>query len=110
MNYYLLQIAYTSQAWAAMVKNPHSREAAVRAAVEKLGGKIDRFWMAFGDYDIVGVIQMPDNLNAAAFSIAVGAGGACKAVKTTPLLTVEEGIAAMHQAAACGYKPAGAGA
>ena len=38
-------------------------------------------------------------------SVAVSAGGACKTVKTTPLLTIEEGMDAMKKAATCGYKP-----
>jgi hypothetical protein len=33
-------------------------------------------------------------------------GGACKSVKTTPLLTIAEGIEAMKKAAECGYRPA----
>ena len=44
----------------------------------------------FGDYDLIGVVDMPDSISAAAFSMAVAAGGACKSVKTTPLLTAGE--------------------
>ena len=61
----------------------------------------------FGDYDLIGVVDMPDSISAAAFSMAVAAGGACKSVKTTPLLTTGEGIEAMKKAAACGYRPVG---
>ena len=71
---------------------------------------MDRFWMSFGDYDIIGIVEMPDNVSAAAFSMAISAGGACKAVKTTPLISTEEGIEAMKKAANCGYKPATAAA
>ena len=48
---------------------------------------------------------MPDVITAAAFAMAVSAGGACKAVKTTALLTMHEGMDAMEKAAACGYEP-----
>lgn len=48
---------------------------------------------------------MPDNTGAAAFALAIAAGGACKAVKTTPLLAVTEGMAAMKKAGTSGYKP-----
>jgi uncharacterized protein with GYD domain len=102
---YLYQISYSSEAWAALVKLPQDRIAAVRKVVEKLGGKVETFWFAFGDYDLVGVIDMPDNVSAAAFSVAVAAGGACKDVKTTPLLSIEEGLAAMKKAGTSGYKP-----
>jgi uncharacterized protein with GYD domain len=106
MAYYLVEVAYTPEAWAAMVKNPQDRAAAVEPAVKKLGGSMERFWLSFGEYDIVGVVQMPDSVAAAAFSLAISAGGACKNVKTTPLLTVEEGVEAMKRAATCGYKAA----
>jgi uncharacterized protein with GYD domain len=62
--------------------------------------------MSFGEYDLVGMLEMPDNVSAAAFAMAIAAGGACKSVKTTPLLTIEEGLKAMGKAARCGYKPA----
>jgi uncharacterized protein with GYD domain len=88
-----------------MIKQPQDRAAAVRKAVEKLGGKVGPFWMTFGDYDLVGVLEMPDNASAAAFAIAVAAGGACKDVKTTPLLSMAEGIEAMKKARTSGYKP-----
>lgn len=106
---YLLQPSYNPEAWAAVMKRPQNRVEAVRGAVEKLGGKMGPFWMSFGDHDLVGLLEMPDNVSAAAFSIAISAGGACKHVKTTPLLKLEEGLEAMKKAATCGYKPATAG-
>ena len=109
MNTYLLEVAYTSNAWSAMISNPQDRAQAVQKAVQNLGGKVNAFWMAFGDYDVIGIVEMPDNVSAAAFSIAISGGGACRAVKTTPLLSVEDGLAAMKKAASCGYKPVGAG-
>ena len=105
MAHYLLQVAYTPEAWANIVKNPHNRIDAVRPVVEKLGGKIESGWLSFGDYDLVAVIQMPRNVEAAAFSLAAAAGGAVKSIKTTPLLTMEEGLEAMKKAAASGYHP-----
>jgi uncharacterized protein with GYD domain len=77
----------------------------VQKAVEKLGGNLEGFWFAFGDYDVVLVCQMPDNVSAAAFSMAVSAGGALRAAKTTPLLTAEEGIEAMKKAGKSRYEP-----
>ncbi|MFY9936381.1 MAG: GYD domain-containing protein [Silvibacterium sp.] len=106
---YLLQVSYSAEAWAAMIKHPQDRIEAVRKSVEKLGGKIINGWLSFGDYDIVALLDMPDNVFAAAFAMAAAAGGACKNVKTTPLLSIDEAKAAMRKAAASGYKPATAG-
>lgn len=104
MAYFLIQVGYTPEAWAAMVNNPQDRSAAVAPAIEKLGGRMQNFWLSFGEYDVVGIVEMPSSVSAAAFAIAVGAGGACRSFKTTPLLTTQEGVEAMKQAAACGYK------
>ena len=105
MPQFLVEAAYTPQAWAALVKSPQDRSQVIQAAVEKLGGKIERSWLSFGDYDAVVVVNMPDSVSAAAFSMAISAGGSCRSVKTIPLLTAEEGVEAMKKAGTSGYRP-----
>ena len=105
---YMLQAAYTSDAWAAQVKNPQNRIEAIRPLIEGLGGKIVGAWNSFGDYDIVIILEMPDNTAIAAASIAASAGGDIKAINTTPLMTIEEGLEAMKKAGVAGYRPPGA--
>ena len=107
MPHFLFQASYTAEAWATQVKNPKDRIRAIKPVARKLGGKIVHAWLSFGEYDVVGVCEMPDNTSAAAFSIAAAAGGALKALKTTPLMTADEGIEAMKKAAEAGYKPPG---
>ena len=104
---FLLQVAYTPEAWANLISNPHDRIGDVQPVVEKLGGKIVQAWFAFGDYDLVSVVEMPSNVEAAAFSLAASAGGAIRSIKTTPLLSTAEAIAAMKKAATSGYKAPG---
>lgn len=101
---YLLQVGYTPEAWANLIAHPHDRIEAVRPVVEKLGGKITHGWFAFGEYDLVAIVEMPGNVEAAAFSLAAAAGGAVRAIKTTPLLTAAEGVEALKKAAKSGYK------
>ena len=98
MAYYMWQVAYTPEAWAAQVANPQDRREAVRPVVESYGGRLVDAWYAFGDYDVVAVFEMPDGVGTAALSMALAAGGAAKDVKTTPLLTMEEGLEAMRRA------------
>jgi uncharacterized protein with GYD domain len=105
MPHYLVQTAYTPEACAAMVKSPQDRLEAVRPVVERLGGKLLSMYMAFGEYDVVGIAEMPDNVSAAAFSMAVAAGGSVRAIKTTPLMTIQEGIEAFRKAGQAGYRP-----
>jgi uncharacterized protein with GYD domain len=49
---YLQQVAYSTEGWEALVGKPQNRIEAVRPAIEKLGGKIESAWFAFGDYDV----------------------------------------------------------
>jgi uncharacterized protein with GYD domain len=105
MAHYLLQVAYTSDAWANMIKNPQDRMSVVAKVVQNLGGNLVGGWLTFGEYDTVAILQLPDDATAAAFAMAVGAGGACKSVRTTPLLSTEAGMEAAKKAAKAGYTP-----
>ena len=105
MAQYLFQAAYTSEAWATLVKNPQDRISVVSKAIENVGGRLIGGWLCFGEYDFVAVGELPDNVSAAAFALAAAAGGAVKSLKTTPLLSMEEGIEAMKKAGTSGYAP-----
>ena len=105
MAYYLLQGSYTAETLANLVKNPQDRAESIRPIIEGLGGTLEGAWFALGDYDIVVVCQMPDNVSAAAFAIAGSAGGSLKTLKTTPLLTMEDGLEGFRRASGSGYQP-----
>jgi uncharacterized protein with GYD domain len=104
MAHYLLQIS-TRRSLGVDGKNPQDRRTAVEPAIKKLGGSLDQAWLSFGEFDLVSIMQMPDNVAAATFAIAVSAGGACKTVKTTPRLSSDDGLQAMRTASDIGYKP-----
>jgi uncharacterized protein with GYD domain len=110
MPHFLHQVAYSREGWESLVQHPQDRVEAVRPAIERLGGKIKSAWFAFGDYDVVVISEMPDNVSAAAIAMAFAGGGACKAVHTTPLLSTEEAVEAMRKAGQTGYRPASAAA
>ena len=107
MPHYMLQVGYTSGAWGAQIKDPANRVEQVRSAIAGHGGKIETAYYTFGEYDLVAIIEFPDNVSAASFSLAASAGGAVSAIRTTPLLTLDQGIEAMKKAAASTYKPPG---
>jgi uncharacterized protein with GYD domain len=102
---YLIQAAYSTASTSSMVKSPQDRAAVVRAMIEKAGGKLHGFWLALGEYDVVAIAEMPDNVGAAAFSMAINASGAMSSYKTTPLLSSEEAVRAMKAAAEINYQP-----
>ena len=99
MPYYLLQVAYTPAAWAAMLKKPHIPLEDLRPLMERLGGKLESCWLAFGEYDALLICQLPDQASAAALSMATSAGGTVRTIKTTPLITVEESFDALKKMA-----------
>lgn len=106
MAHYMLQLAYTSEAWNAMVRKPQNRLEAVRPVIEGLGGTVHDAWLTFGEYDVVLIFEMPDNVTAAAFSATIAAGGATRTMKTTPLMAIDDYMAAMEKASGIrNYQP-----
>jgi uncharacterized protein with GYD domain len=87
---YLIQARYTSEGIQGLVKDSASgRRADVQAAVGALGGKVEAFYYAFGDDDVVAILDLPNNTKAAALGLNISGSGAVR-VRTTPLLTVED--------------------
>ena len=107
---FLHQVSYTPESLARLIANPQDRFEAVRGPIEKLGGKIEHGYFAFGEHDAVLITDMPDTISAAAIALAFAAGGTLKGCTTTPLLTTAEALDAMRKAADCGYKPISAAA
>ena len=102
---YMFQGCYTSAAIAAMVQKPEDRSVVVRGLIEGLGGKLEGFWLAFGEHDFVGIAQLPDSQAAAAFALAAAAGGGVHNFKTVELLTWAEGMTAFKKAGVLKYRP-----
>lgn len=107
MAHYLLQVSYTGEAWKEQLRNPRSFMERATPLVEALGGKIESAYYSFGEYDIAVIAELPDNISMAACSLAISAGGAVKTAKTTPLMTLDEGVEAMRKAGGASYKPPG---
>jgi len=107
MAIYMFQGAYTSEAWAAQIRNPQNRVELVRPVIEGQGGKLLSVYYAFGEYDVIAIVEFPDNVSAAAVTLALAGGGAFKAQKTTVLMSIEEGLEGMRRASGTGYRPPG---
>lgn len=66
-----------------------ARRKVVEEAINNLGGALEAFYFAFGDDDVVGICELPDNETAAAFAMETSSSGRVS-VSTTVLLTPEE--------------------
>jgi uncharacterized protein with GYD domain len=87
---YLASFDYSATGTQGLLKDGGSqREQAVTAAVEALGGTVEAFYFAFGQTDAILILDLPDNITAAAVSLVVSASGA-GAIRTTPLLTPKD--------------------
>lgn len=102
---YLIEASYTLDGVKGVLKDGGSkRKEAAEAAIESLGGKVEAFYFAFGDPDAVVIIDVPDNVTAAAASVAINASGAVR-LKTIVLLSVEEMDEAVKKTVS--YRPPG---
>ena len=109
MPQYLYQVAYTPESLAAQMKNPQDRLQIVgKQLADAVGAKILAGGYSSGKYDIAIIVEAADDVTMAAVAIAVAAGGAVKAAKTTPLLSGAEWVAALKKAPAvtAQYRPA----
>ena len=105
----LYQVAYTPESLAAQTKNPQDRLEVVGKQIDDaVGAKIIAGGYADGEYDVAVIVEAPDEVSMAAVAIAIAAGGAVKAAKTTPLLSGAQWVAAMEKAPEVGarYRPA----
>lgn len=105
MSLYLIQAAYNPETLRILVQNPEDRSQRVRQPIETLGGKVRDLFFSFGDYDALLIVEMPNNVAAAAIAVAFASGGAVKNIKTTPLLSTTEALEAFKQAGRSGYQP-----
>jgi uncharacterized protein with GYD domain len=65
------------------------------------------YWTCFGDYDTVLILEAPDNVAAAALSLAAAGGGSVRTAKTTVLMSMADTIEAMKRAGKAEYKSPG---
>ena len=87
---YLIEGTYTAEGLRGLQKDKASgRKQAVAKAFESLEGKIESFYYAFGEHDVVVIAEMPDAISAAALSLAASSTGLVRTTVTS-LLSVED--------------------
>jgi uncharacterized protein with GYD domain len=94
---YLFQAKYTADGIKGLEKDKATgRAAALKSAVEALHGKLEAFYLAFGEHDWILLADLPDNASATAFTLTVSKSGLLRTT-TTPLLSVEEADRALEK-------------
>lgn len=102
---YMIQASYNASAAAAFMSKPQDRVAGVKAMIEKLGGTFHSIDFCLGEYDLVVISTMPDDVAAAAAALAVNGAGHVSAYKTTKLMSPEDFMAAQQKAHGISYAP-----
>jgi len=87
---FLLEVSLSTQGLQGTLKEGGTaRRGVAETLIKSVGGKLEAYYYAFGDRDVVALIDVPDNASAARVATAVSASGA-GSVKTTVLISPEE--------------------
>jgi uncharacterized protein with GYD domain len=86
----LIKASYTPGGVKGVLKEGGTgRKNAVEKMIRDLGGKVEAFYYAFGEYDIYSICELPDASAVAAITMTINATGLVS-VSTTVLLGPEE--------------------
>jgi uncharacterized protein with GYD domain len=87
---YLYQVSYTPEGSRGLLSGGGSkRHRIVKELIEGLGGTLELFAFAFGEDDVVIVMDLPDHVTASAIALTVNAAGAARG-KVTVLVSPED--------------------
>ena len=96
MTKFLIKACYAPDGVKGVLKvGGSNRRQAVKNMLEGLGGKMESFYYAFGDYDVYSIGELPDTISAAALGLTINASGLAS-VSITVLLDPEEIDKAAH--------------
>jgi uncharacterized protein with GYD domain len=98
MAYYLIEGTYTAESWAAQIETQESVADRMTRALDACGARLESVYYAFGDVDLVAIVDFKQPEDAAAYSLTVAASGIARVHRTTPLLSVDQGIESMRRA------------
>ena len=108
MSTYLVTASYTSSAMKGMIENPHNREEAIKALLEKMDIILDRIYFSATGH-IFMVISGSD-VNVGAMALVVGSTGSVENTSAIEVFSAEEQVEFMKHAGSTtgAYKPANA--
>jgi uncharacterized protein with GYD domain len=87
---YLFEARYSAEGAKGLEKEGGtSRREAVEKHLAEVGGSLESMYFAFGDVDCYVIVDLPDNVSAAALSLAVNQSGAIS-TRAVVLMTPEE--------------------
>src|SRR5258705_1295325 len=109
MPLFITYASYSHSGVKGLVNKPEDRSGAVKALIEKAGGKLVALYNTTGSNDVVLVSELADGSDAVAMGMAVAASGALSKIETVRAWTPSEfkGIAEKAARVATAYTPPG---
>jgi len=109
MPLFITYASYSHAGVKGLVNKPSDRSGAVKALIEKAGGKLIALYNTTGSNDVVLVSELADGSDAVAIGMAVAATGALSKIETVRAWTPSEfkGIAEKASRVASAYTPPG---
>ncbi len=102
--------SHTAQTWSRLIDQPGDRTAAVRAAAEAAGGRLEALYWMLGGHDGLVVIEAPDAETAAAVGVTSFSSGALGHLETHQLLDQDQLLTVLGRAreVRTAFRPPGA--
>jgi uncharacterized protein with GYD domain len=105
---YLVLFSLTGETIKRFVAKPSDRAAVIRGLAESVGGSLESYYWMFGQYDGVGVFELPDSHTMAAVSLAATSSGAFTHFETHELIEAGDLAGIAERAKGIAYQPPGA--
>jgi uncharacterized protein with GYD domain len=90
-----------------LMDKPTDRAAVVSQLCEAAGGRMEAYYLMFGEWDGFVIVEVADSRAAAAISLTVSSTGAFGRVQTHELLEAGELAGVLNRAASLTYTPPG---
>jgi uncharacterized protein with GYD domain len=87
---YLFVASYTGEAWNKLLQAPQDRPSAAAELAKSLGGTVECFYYALGEFDFVTIMDLPDDEAAEALSLAVTSSGRVKDIVAHRLFDADQ--------------------
>ncbi len=107
MPHYMVQFAYSREAWQALMRKPEDRTSALESLAKQAGGRLVSLYYHFGEFDGMAIFDAPDDASLNATVMAVQATGSVRATRTTRLFSPKEVVDSLTRAGKIVYDQPG---
>src|SRR5258706_8611891 len=90
MPIYITQGRYTREAIKGMTVKPEDRNEALSRHVSRAGGRVIGYYLTFGEYDFLTIVEAPGEIQMAAILLSAAGAGGITDLRTTLAMTSVE--------------------